>query len=86
MSGYGPLPDGWQLEAEHFNGEGERLGIAVCPDRHPVFGDQRLLIIWDDPPSQRGSGVAAMALLDESAVTWLRAQLDKEGADDGPAE
>lgn len=81
--GYGPLPLGWQLESEHFNGEGERLGVASCPERHPVFGDQRLLVIWDDPTTTKGSGIAAMALLDQSTIDWLRGQLGTEGATDG---
>ena len=71
---YRPLPAGWALIAEHMNSEGERMGVATCPD-HPQFGDP-LLVIWDDPIPQ-GTGIAAMALLDVGTREWLQEVLGR---------
>jgi hypothetical protein len=68
--GYGPIPIGWRLTAEHINSEGERFGIGSCPD-HPQYGDNQMLVVWDDPIPQ-GSGIAAMALLDTGTREWLQ--------------
>jgi len=74
VSGYGPIPIGWQLEAEHVNSQGERFGIAACHD-HPQYGDNRMLVVWDDP-LPIGSGVAAMALIDVGVIEWLQEVLE----------
>jgi hypothetical protein len=68
--GYGPLPIGWRLTAEHINSDGERFGIASCFD-HPQCSHNQMLVIWDDP-RPHGSGIAAMALLDTGTREWLQ--------------
>jgi hypothetical protein len=68
--GYGPIPIGWRLIAEHVNSEGERFGIATCSGPSQ-YGDNQMLVVWDDP-RPRGSGVAAMALLDTGTREWFQ--------------